>query len=142
MYKRQVLRRSLEELLRGTPIITIVGVTDNPSAVLRLINQNHVDAVLADAPPHEQLADWRIRHNETAFVVLVDGADEEDSRDALYAGARAILPRSAERNEIVVAIEAVTNGFAVCRANSFRRCSTEPQPMMVSLTAMAQAAHR
>ena len=108
-----VLRRSLEELLRGTPTITIVGATDNPSAVLRLINQNHVDAVLADAPPHEQLADWRIRHDETAFVVLVDGVDEEDSRDALYAGARAILPRSAERNEIVVAIEAVTNGLAV-----------------------------
>jgi DNA-binding NarL/FixJ family response regulator len=108
-----VLRRSLEELLGGTPTITIVGVTDNPSAVLRLIDQNHVDAVLADAPPHEQLVDWRIRHDETAFVVLVDGADEEDSRDALYAGARAILPRSAERNEIVVAIEAVTNGLAV-----------------------------
>jgi DNA-binding NarL/FixJ family response regulator len=36
-----------------------------------------------------------------------------DSRIALYAGARAILPRSAERNEIVVAIEAVTNGLAV-----------------------------
>jgi DNA-binding NarL/FixJ family response regulator len=108
-----VLRSSLEGLLRGTPTITIVGVTDNPSAVLRLINEYHVDAVLADAPPHEQLADWRIRHDETAIVVLVDGADEEDSRDALYAGARAILPRSAERNEIIVAIEAVTNGLAV-----------------------------
>jgi DNA-binding NarL/FixJ family response regulator len=69
--------------------------------------------ITADAPPQEQLADWRIRHNETAFVVLVDGADEEDGRDALYAGARAILPRSAGRNEIVVAIEAVTNGLAV-----------------------------
>ena len=108
-----VLRRSLEELLGGTPTITIVGVTDNPSAVLRLIDQNRVDAVLADAPPHEQLADWRIRHDETAFVVLIDEVNEEDSRDALYAGARAILPRSAERNEIVVAIEAVTNGLAV-----------------------------
>ena len=108
-----VLRRSLEELLGGTPTITIVGVTDNPSAVLRLIDQNHVDAVLADAPPREQWADWRTRHDETAFVVLIDEVDEEDSRDALYAGARAILPRSAERNEIVVAIEAVTNGLAV-----------------------------
>jgi DNA-binding NarL/FixJ family response regulator len=108
-----VLRRSLEELLGGIPNITIVGVTDNPSAVLRLIDKNHVDAVLADAPPDEQLADWQIRHDETAFVVLVDRADEEHTREALYAGARAILPRSAERNEIVVAIEAVTNGLAV-----------------------------
>jgi two-component system nitrate/nitrite response regulator NarL len=108
-----VLRRSLEELLGGIPNITIVGVADNPSAMFRLIEQNHVDAVLADSPPHEQLADWRTRHGETAFVVLVDRADEEHTREALYAGARAILPRSAERNEIVVAIEAVTNGLAV-----------------------------
>ena len=54
----------------------------------------------------------RIRRGQTAFVVLVDGADEEDSLDALHAGAGAILPRSAERSEIVVAIKAVTNGLA------------------------------
>ncbi len=108
-----VLRHSLEQLLREDPAMTVVGVTDDPSTVLRLVDQNHVDAVLADAPPHEHLADWRIRHGETAFVVLVDGSDEEGSLDALYAGARAILPRSAECNEIVVAIEAVTNGLAV-----------------------------
>ena len=108
-----VLRRSLEQLLREDPAMTVVGVADDPSAVLRLIDQNHVDAVLADAPPREQLADWRIRHDQTAFMVLVDGADEENSLDALYAGARAILPRSAERNEIVLAIKAVIKGLAV-----------------------------
>jgi two-component system, NarL family, response regulator YdfI len=108
-----VLRRSLEELLRGDPTVTVVGVAEDPAAVPRLIDQNHVDAVLADSPPHEQLADWRNRHDQTAFVVLVDGADEEGSLDALYAGARAILPRSAERNEIVPAIKAVIKGLAV-----------------------------
>ena len=113
-----VLRRSLEQLLREDPAMTVVGVADDPSAVLRLIDQNHVDAVLADAPPREQLADWRIRHDQTAFMVLVDGADEENSLDALYAGARAILPRSAERNEIVVAIKAVINGLAVLPRDS------------------------
>ena len=108
-----VLRCSLEQLLGENPAITIVGVADNPSAILRLIEQNHVDAVLADSPPHEQLADWQTRHDETAFVVLIDGCNDEDSLDALYAGARGILPRSAKRNEIVVAIKAVTNGLAV-----------------------------
>ena len=108
-----ILRRSLEQLLREDPAITVVGVADDPSAMLRLIDQDHVDAVLADAPPREQLADWRIQYDRTAFVVLVDGADEENSLDALYAGARAILPRSAERDEIVVAIKAVTNGLAI-----------------------------
>ena len=108
-----VLRCSLEQLLRGDPAMTVVGVADNPSAMLRLIDQNHVDAVLADSPPREQLADWRNRHADTAFVVLIDGYSDEDSLDALHAGARGILPRSAERKEIAVAVKAVTNGLAV-----------------------------
>jgi DNA-binding NarL/FixJ family response regulator len=108
-----VLRCSLEQLLRGDPAMTVVGVADNPSAMLRLIDQNHVDAVLADSPPCEQLADWRNRHGDTAFVVLIDGYNDEDSLDTLYAGAHGILPRSAERNEIAVAVKAVTNGLAV-----------------------------
>jgi DNA-binding NarL/FixJ family response regulator len=83
-----VLRRSLEEILRGALNITVVGVADDPAAVLRLIDKNHVDAVLADAPPHEHLADWRIRHSETPFVVLVDEADEEDSLDASFTSPR------------------------------------------------------
>jgi len=108
-----VLRRSLEQLLREDPVLTVVGVAHDPAAMLRLIDQNHVDAVLVDTPPREQLVDWRFRHDQAAFMVLVDGADEEDSLDALYAGARAILPRSAEPNEIAAAIKAVIKGLAV-----------------------------
>ncbi len=76
-----IRRRSLERLLREEPAFTIVGVAADPSQVLRLIEQNHVDAVLVDSPPCD--------------------------------GATGILPRSAEPNDIVAAIEAVTNGFAV-----------------------------
>ena len=108
-----VLRCSLEQLLRGDPAMTVVGVADDPSALLRLIDRNHVDAVLADSPPREQLADWRNRHADTAFVVLIDGYSDEDSLDALHAGARGILPRSAERFEIAVAVKAVTTRLAV-----------------------------
>ena len=104
---------SLEQLPREDPAVTVVGVAHDTTAMLRLIDQNHVDAVVVDTPPLEQLADWRIRYDRTAFMVLVDGADEEDSLDALYAGARAILPRSAEPNEIASAIKAVIKGFAV-----------------------------
>lgn len=107
-----VLRCSLEQVLREDPAMTVVGVADNPSAMLRLIEQNHVDAVLADSPPHEQLADWRTLHGETAFVVLVDGYNDEDGLEALHAGARGILPRLVERS-VVVAIKAVTNGLVV-----------------------------
>ena len=105
--------RSLEELLREDSALSIAGVVDDPAAISLLIDQNHVNVVLADAPAREQLADWRTRHNQTAFVFFVDGADEEASLEALYAGARAILPRKAKPDDIVTAIKAVTNGLAV-----------------------------
>jgi DNA-binding NarL/FixJ family response regulator len=76
---------------------------------------------LADVPPLERLADWRIRHNQTAFLIFVDGADEDGSLDALHAGARAILPRTAKPDEIVTAIKAVTNGLAVLPGNLYRK---------------------
>jgi len=107
------LRRSLEQLLGTEPTVTIVGVADDPAAVLRLIEQNEVDAVLADAPPRHQLSGWRMRHGRAAFVLLLEGTDPEDGIEALHAGAGAILPRSAGRDEIVAAIKAVADGFAV-----------------------------
>jgi DNA-binding NarL/FixJ family response regulator len=107
------MRRSLEQLLREDAALSIVGVIDDPAAISLLIDQNHANVVLADVPPRERLADWRIRHNQTAFVIFVDLANEEDSLDALYAGARAILPRTAKPDEIVTVIKAVTNGLAV-----------------------------
>src|SRR5260370_462396 len=91
----------------------MVGVVDNPGAICVVIDQNQVNVVLADVPLRERLADWRLRHNQTAFVIFVDGAEEEDRLDALYAGARAILPRTAKTDEIVTAIKAVTKGLAV-----------------------------
>ena len=111
--------RSLEELLREDSALNIAGVVDDPAAISLLIDQNHVNVVLADAPAREQLADWRTRHNQTAFVFFVDGADEEASLEALYAGARAILPRKAKPDDIVTAIKAVTNGLAVLPGDLF-----------------------
>jgi DNA-binding NarL/FixJ family response regulator len=116
-----VLRRSLEQLLREDPALTVVGVTDDPSAVLRLIDQDHVDAVLVDAPPREQLDDWRIRHNQTAFMVLVDGADEANSLEALYAGAGSscLARRSATKSSS--RSRGSSTALPSCRANSLRR---------------------
>jgi DNA-binding NarL/FixJ family response regulator len=108
-----VMRRSLEQLPREHAAITVVAVADDPSTVLRLIEQNHVDAVLADAPPSDRLAEWRIRHEHTGFVVLLDATDSADGIGALHAGVGAILPRSAKHGEIVAALKAVTSGLAV-----------------------------
>jgi DNA-binding NarL/FixJ family response regulator len=105
------LRRGLEQALRGDPAVTIAGVVDDPAAVVRLIEQ--VDAVLADTPARDHVSEWRMRGGEVAIVALVDESDPEDAVAALHAGAGAVLPRSAGRDEIVAAIKAVTNGTAV-----------------------------
>jgi DNA-binding NarL/FixJ family response regulator len=56
----------------------------------------------------------RIRDGKTAIIVLLDGTDDvETSRDALQAGARAILPRSAGGKEVVATIRVVMGGLAV-----------------------------
>ena len=71
----------------------------------RLLEQSRVDTVVARAPPREQLTDSCNRYPATTFVVIADESDEEESLDALYAGASAILPRSAESAEIATTIE-------------------------------------
>jgi DNA-binding NarL/FixJ family response regulator len=108
-----VLRGRLEQWLRDDPSVTIAAVAHEPATVTRLIEQNQVGAVLADAPSREQLSQWGIRHGPNACVVLVQGTDPADGVEALHAGAGAILPRSAGRDEIVAAIKAVTNGAVV-----------------------------
>ena len=59
------------------------------------------------------MAEYRGRHDRIALVVLLDGADAEDAVRALSAGARAVLDRSASRNEIIAAIKAVASGLVV-----------------------------
>ena len=103
-----VLRGNLEQLPREDPAITIVGIVDSPLALLELAETHHVDVVLAETLPSELLTDQQVRHQQTAWVLILDRADEETSLDALSTGASAILPRTANRREIVTAIRAVT----------------------------------
>jgi len=107
------LRRRLEQLLRLELGYTVASVTHDPAAVSRLIEQGRVDALVAHAPPREQLSNWRDRHPATTFVVIAGENDEEETFDALYAGASAILPPWAESTEIATAIDVARRGFAL-----------------------------
>jgi two-component system, NarL family, response regulator YdfI len=108
-----VLRRNLEQLPHDDSAVALVGIVDHPSSVPELLNQDHVDVLLADAPTRELLAEYRGRHDRIALVVLLDEVDAADSVHALNAGARAVLHRSSSRNEIIAAIKAITSGLAV-----------------------------
>jgi DNA-binding NarL/FixJ family response regulator len=123
------MRDRLARQLREALGMTIAGMAEDFHALARLIAHARVDAVLADAPPREQLKDWHARHPGLPVVALVDGTDLvdgagldgsgldgsglDDALDLLHAGAAAILPRSAAQNEIIAAIEAAINGFAI-----------------------------
>jgi DNA-binding NarL/FixJ family response regulator len=111
-----VLRRNFEQLPRDDPALVIVGV-DQPSTLRELVNRNVIDVLLVDAPTRELLAEYRAGRDRTALVVLLDGANAEDTARALSAGARAVLDRSASRNEIIAAIKAAIAGLVVVPAN-------------------------
>ncbi len=107
-----VLRGRLAQMLRADQV-TLMGVADDPVALARLIEQSRIDVVVADAPSGDQLSDWRGRHGRVTFVVLLDPNELEDGLEPLHAGAGAILPRSADRDQILAAIGAVANGLVV-----------------------------
>jgi DNA-binding NarL/FixJ family response regulator len=108
-----ILRRNLEQLPRDEPAVVLVGSFDQPSSFPEPLSRDRVDVLLADAPTPELLAEYRGRYRSLALVVLLDGTDNEDIVRALSAGARAVLNRSASRNEIIAAIKAVTAGLVV-----------------------------
>jgi DNA-binding NarL/FixJ family response regulator len=123
------LRSSLEQLPREDPAITLVGSADSPSALLALAEKHHIDVVLAAEPPS---ADWQVRHERAAWVVILDRADEESALEALCAGASAILPRSADRKEIIHAIKAVNNGLVVLQRQQFTALLNAKSPASVN----------
>jgi NarL family two-component system response regulator YdfI len=107
-----VLRGRLEQMLRAEQV-TLVGVASDAPTLRRLIEQSRVDVVVADAPARGELSDWQARHGQVTFVVLLNRTDPEDGLEPLHAGAGAILPRSAGRDEIMAAVRAVAHGLVV-----------------------------
>jgi DNA-binding NarL/FixJ family response regulator len=109
-----ILRRSLGQLPRDDPAVTLVGIVDHSSGLPKLLNQNQVDVVLMDIPTGAQLNEWQGFHNNhVALMVLIGAAEAGDTVEALNAGAQAVLRRSTSPNEIVTAIRAVMCGLVV-----------------------------
>ena len=108
--------RELDALLRALPEVTVTGLAAEPSALIALLEESYVEAVVMDAPPpageRDLSFDWMRRHPRIACVALVEEADPE-SIEALRAGAAAILPRSAGREELAIAIKAVASGLTL-----------------------------
>jgi DNA-binding NarL/FixJ family response regulator len=107
------LREQLGQRLRGAPGIAVAGIVGEVHALTALVKHSAVEAVLADGLSRERLNEWPIKHPGVPIVALVGEADVEGALDVLHAGAAAVLPRSADRAELIAAIEAAVNGLAV-----------------------------
>jgi DNA-binding NarL/FixJ family response regulator len=68
------LRRRLEELLRKEPDLTVIGIAENPSALIKLLDEDLIDADLADAVP--QGAPLTPRELEV-LAAMADGASNK-----------------------------------------------------------------
>ena len=121
-------RLRLEQLLRAELGYTVASVTNDPAAVSQLIEQRRVDTVVAHVPSRKLLTEWRNRHPATTFVVIAGETDEEETLDALYAGASAILPRSAASTEIATAIDMASRGLALLPRHVLERLLDASSP--------------
>jgi hypothetical protein len=65
------LGRILEQLPQKDSTIAIIGIADDQPSLDRLAETSRVDVVLAQKMlPAKLVADWRLRHNGTAWVVF------------------------------------------------------------------------
>jgi DNA-binding NarL/FixJ family response regulator len=120
-----VLCRNLEQLPRDDPAVVLVGTVDRASSLRELDNRDGVDVLVADVPTQELLAEYRAGRDPIPLVVLLDGTDSENTVRALSAGARAVLDRSASRNEIIAAVKAVSAGLVVVAPQLLARLFNE-----------------
>jgi DNA-binding NarL/FixJ family response regulator len=112
------VREGLVLLLDGLPDIEVVGAAADGAQAVRLVAEQHPDAILLDLhmPVLDGIGATRTlaaEHPEVAVVVLTTYADDSSVLDALRAGARSYLTKDADRADIARALRAAAGGLAV-----------------------------
>ena len=118
-----VVRAGLESLLASAPTFQVVGSFPIGTALAQF-EDLQPDVVLLDL---ESLADESMSAavesggmvRNSALVILTDNFENSQVADALRSGVRAILPREATSEEIVVAIQASLTGLVVLHPDAF-----------------------
>jgi DNA-binding NarL/FixJ family response regulator len=130
------VREGLVLLLDGLPDIDVVGAAADGAQAVRLVAEQHPDAILLDLhmPVLDGIAATRAlttEHPEVAVVVLTTYADDSSVLDALRAGARSYLTKDADRADIARALRAAAGGLAVLDAQvhaTLLAAATAPTP--------------
>jgi DNA-binding NarL/FixJ family response regulator len=130
------VREGLVLLLGGLPDIEVVGAAADGAQAVRLVADQHPDAILLDLhmPVLDGIGATRTltaEHPEVAIVVLTTYADDSSVLDALRAGARSYLTKDADRADIARALRAAAGGLAVFDAQvhaTLLAAATAPSP--------------
>ena len=114
-----VVRAGLEAILRSSPDLEVVGAVSSMAKVGGELEATRPDVLLV-APEGSAAGPMPIAESDglPAIVLLSDDPDGIATVDALRHGARAVLPREAQPEEIVGAVEATAAGLAVLHVDS------------------------
>lgn len=110
----RALRGRLARRLGADTGLVVVGAVAELASFTRLIGRTRIDIALIDALSPDQLIHWSRRHRETAFVAIIDEPQESggpDAVDALRAGARGLLSRTATGAEVAITVQAAARGL-------------------------------
>jgi NarL family two-component system response regulator YdfI len=109
----------LEAVVKESAGLRLATSTRVTSGISALVREFHPDVALADLErddPQFLSVAAAVTHGGTVFVLLVDDPETAWVARALRAGARAILPREAEAEEIVSAIQSAHRGMMLLDA--------------------------
>lgn len=119
----RALRDRLARCLGADTALVVVGAVAELASFARLIGRTRIDIALIDALSPDQLIDWSRRYHATAFVAIVDDPEETggpDAVEALRAGARALLSRTAPDAEVAITVRAAARGLCVLPSGTLR----------------------
>jgi DNA-binding NarL/FixJ family response regulator len=103
-----VRRAGLEALITGVPALKLVGGLQSIRNLNQHLRDLDPDVIVIDADPTAPLGSIG-----APVVALVDNPDPAWAAQALRSGVRAILPREAEMDEILAAVQAAHSGLVL-----------------------------
>jgi DNA-binding NarL/FixJ family response regulator len=129
-------REDLASRFGSAPGITVIGVAECESELLRLLEASPVDvAVVQMSGGIASCPVWLAQ--ETAVVAIVGTGG--DILDALRVGAQAALPRSAGSAELVAAIQGAAAGLSVLPAERLDELLSADRPLAAESRAAPDA---
>lgn len=119
-----VVRAGLEAILSHAPQMEIIGGR-SPTSLVEGVEKLHPDVVLVEmgrgaGSPAPLLLSLGGAAASVPVVLMMENPDGDAVAEALRLGARAVLPREAQPEEIVAAVEAAAAGLLVLHAEELQ----------------------